>query len=235
MLAFVDESKSGSLVSIGFYISRSYIAAYEGLMDEYRKILRSLSARVRGEVKFSTILNIIGKKLGILPNIELMKIFREAVRKISMYGYGLAILINEKIPTLPRVVEDMMHIENSLARIRKLMKSRGYSPSNRTLKVLISFLIMMNLYPKISTIIVDQNFIRKKDLCFIFVTLRFLGYNTHIRFCSKAEGRGILIADFVAGLSRHISTNYSYGIIDNILVFSASDSVADTIPNSESS
>lgn len=121
MLAFVDESIKGTLVSIGFYVSKSYIVAFEALMREYKSILKRFSMNFPNEIKFSTILNIIGKALGILSDTELIKVFREAIRVMSLYGYGLAVIMNKDAPSLPKVTEDIVYIKNSITKIRKHM------------------------------------------------------------------------------------------------------------------
>lgn len=86
--------------------------------------------------------------------------------------------------------------------------------------MLNAFLLLLRLYPETKIIVVDHNLIQKRDLHFLSSAIKILGYNTRAKFCSGEEEKGILLADFIAGISKHIKPQYKYSIIDNIVAFS---------------
>ena len=79
-MAFVDESRrtvyGRDIISVGFFVTSSFEAAYECLMNEYREIIRKYSLRLRGvEIKFSTLLHGLAMRLGRLDVDDINTIF----------------------------------------------------------------------------------------------------------------------------------------------------------------
>lgn len=216
----MDESRRGSLVTIGVYISKSYLLAYEGLIEEYKKILGLVTKRFPIEIKFSNVLNKLGQTYGILPRSEIMKIFKNAIDKISSHGYGIGIIISNDIPMFPKTVEEYEYIMKSIPHIRKRMKTKGYTPSRNVLKFLKSFLLTLTLHLNINEFVLDHNFMKKKELKFIKEALALLGTHIDVRICANEEEKGIAIADFIAGISKYLDRKCSYGITNKITVFS---------------
>ena len=223
MIAFADESKRvdsvGVTYSVGFFITGNFESAYELLINEYWNIIRRYNLRIgKGEIKFSTILNSLARRLGQLSREDITRIFRPTLTKLEAYGYCVSFVFRHyEIFDITRLIrEDINYVTSpkTLREIRRIIKSPSYYPPQRTLSILSMILILWTLY-NVNTFVVDYNFIAKKDLEFLNGSLRILRKRASVKFCTPTLEKGIFIADFVAGLAKYIIEQKAFKLLVN--------------------
>lgn len=228
MLAFVDESKrimrGEEVNSIGFYMTKSFEPAYDVLINGYLGIIDKYGLRIdKREIKFSTILNELSKSFGKIDKRDIARIFDPLLAKLRAYGYCLAFVfkhyeIFDASGLIRDYIEFITSLEN-LRKIRRITKTPSYHPSKKVLSVLSIILLSQALYG-VEHFIVDHNFVTRSDLKFLNASLNVIGKRPNVKYCSPSFEKGILIADFVAGLAKYIAERKKIILItDNINIF----------------
>jgi len=227
MLAFVDESKrvvgGEKTISIGFFVTNSFQAAYGCLINGYRGILRKYSIKLRDrEIKFSTLLHCLATRIGVLSERDINLIFRPIVHKLSSFGYSIAFVSNQYIEfnIIPVVGEclNILKTPRTLRKIRKRVGNMGFRPSKRILS-LFSMLLLVHKTHGVGRLIIDKGFIDKKSLSFMREAIDMLKLNLNISICRPEQEKGITLADFVSGYSRYADPTKIHLHTNDILIF----------------
>ena len=227
MLAFVDESRKSigtrDIISIGFFVTNNFQAAYETLMKGYRGLIRRYSLRLKSvEIKFSTLLRSLASSLSKFDAGDINAIFEPIIRKLAGFGYPIAFVFDQYVEfNIIPMVSEYLSILKSSRTLRKVGRAIGYTgfrPSRRTLSLLSMLILIHKLY-EVHRVIVDRNLVDKRNLSFIRESIRELKLGFDVILCRPEQEKGILLADFVAGYSRYINTAKFYVITNAVLIF----------------